>query len=109
MQSVLGYEVRKEGAPHDCLEDARAAMKLVLAKIEGGDDNNKPVPLLKQTNETDGMKLLCHRIPISIPGEKLLEILPGDFTIELKVNNSFPFLSTCDWSYNNSLHIVFLV
>ena len=36
-------------------------------------------------NETDGTKLLCHRIPISILGEKLLEVIPGDFTIEVKV------------------------
>lgn len=33
-QSVLGYEVRKKGSPHNCLDDARAAMKLVLAKVE---------------------------------------------------------------------------
>lgn len=84
-KSVLGYEVRKEGAPHDCLEDARAAMKLVLAKIEAGVDKNMP---FNQNGvfETDAMKLLCHRIPISIPGEKLLEIIPGDFTIEVKEN-----------------------
>ncbi|XP_052625361.1 small RNA degrading nuclease 1 isoform X4 [Lactuca sativa] len=67
-KAILGYEVRKEGAFHDCLEDARAAMKLVLAKIE--------------VVETDAMKLLCHCIPIAIPEEKLLEIIPGDFTIE---------------------------
>lgn len=41
-------------------------------------------------NETDGTKLLCHRIPISIPGEKLLEVIPGDFTIEVKVKK-LPF------------------
>lgn len=33
-QSVLGYEVRKPGSPHNCLDDACAAMKLVLAKIK---------------------------------------------------------------------------
>lgn len=47
LQSVLGYELRKEGEPHDCLEDARAAMKLVIAKIETGVDKNIP---LNQTN-----------------------------------------------------------
>ncbi|KAL4567204.1 hypothetical protein LXL04_022780 [Taraxacum kok-saghyz] len=84
-KSVLGYELRKEGAPHDCLEDARAAMKLVLAKIEAGVDKNLP---WKQNDvvETDSMKLLCHRIPIGIPREKLLEIIPGEFTIEVKDN-----------------------
>jgi RNA exonuclease 1 len=35
-QSVLGYEVRKKGSPHNCLDDACAAMKLVLAKVERG-------------------------------------------------------------------------
>lgn len=36
---MLGYELRKKGTPHNCLDDACAAMKLVLAKIEGGVDN----------------------------------------------------------------------
>nr|XP_043606552.1 small RNA degrading nuclease 1 [Erigeron canadensis] len=84
-KSVLKYELRKEGAPHDCLEDARAAMKLALAKIQGVDDN--AIPLTQnEVPEADTMKLLCHRIPIGIPGEKLLEIIPGDFTVELKPN-----------------------
>lgn len=39
MQSVLGSSVRKEGDPHDCRNDAEAAMKLVLAKIEHGFDD----------------------------------------------------------------------
>lgn len=37
LQSVLGYEVRKPGAAHNCLDDACAAMKLVLAKLDHGD------------------------------------------------------------------------
>ncbi|XP_024975945.1 small RNA degrading nuclease 1 [Cynara cardunculus var. scolymus] len=82
---ILGYELRKEGAPHDCVEDARAAMKLVLAKIEGGVDNTLPSNQ-NDVHETEAMKLLCHRIPINIPGEKLLEVIPGDFTIESKAN-----------------------
>nr|KJB18694.1 hypothetical protein B456_003G066000 [Gossypium raimondii] len=36
-KSVLGYEVRKPGAAHNCLDDACAAMKLVLAKLERGE------------------------------------------------------------------------
>lgn len=32
---MLGYELRKKGNPHNCLDDACAAMKLVLAKLEG--------------------------------------------------------------------------
>jgi len=35
-QSVLGYELRKKGAPHNCVDDACAAMKLVIAKIDKG-------------------------------------------------------------------------
>lgn len=37
LQSVLGYEVRMPGAAHNCLDDACAAMKLVLAKPEHGE------------------------------------------------------------------------
>jgi RNA exonuclease 1 len=40
---VFGYEVRRKGAPHNCLDDACAAMKLVLAKIEHGVDNVIPL------------------------------------------------------------------
>lgn len=32
---MLDYELRKKGEPHNCLDDACAAMKLVLAKLEG--------------------------------------------------------------------------
>lgn len=35
-QSVLGYKIRREGEPHNCLTDAQAAMKLVLAKLANG-------------------------------------------------------------------------
>lgn len=45
-QSVLGYEIRKKGTPHNCLDDASAAMKLVLAIIERRVDND--VPLLQE-------------------------------------------------------------
>lgn len=38
LQSVLGYELRKKGSPHNCLDDACAAMKLALWKIEHGVD-----------------------------------------------------------------------
>lgn len=36
-------------------------------------------------------KLLLHRIPTSVPREELHKIVPGDFTIEIKVtiSNSF--------------------
>jgi len=39
---VLGYELRKKGAPHNCVDDACAAMKLVVAKIGKGFDDVIP-------------------------------------------------------------------
>ncbi|KAL7254753.1 hypothetical protein ACSBR1_008986 [Camellia fascicularis] len=84
-KAVLGYEVRKEGAPHNCLDDATAAMKLVLAKIESGFDN--AIPLVHEgVPEIKKSKLLLHRIPVNVPGEELHKIIPGDFTIEIRPN-----------------------
>lgn len=39
LQAVLGYELRREGESHNCLRDAKAAMELVLAKLEHGFDD----------------------------------------------------------------------
>lgn len=36
----MGYELRKDGDPHNCMNDACAAMKLVLALLERGPENN---------------------------------------------------------------------
>ncbi|XP_076900857.1 small RNA degrading nuclease 1-like [Bidens hawaiensis] len=85
---VLGQEVRVEGDTHDCLDDARFAMKLVVAKLNGVADNinNSKLSHQNEVHEANAMKLLCHRIPIDISKEKLVEIIPGDFTIELKPN-----------------------
>lgn len=84
-KSVLGYELRKKGSPHNCLDDACAAMKLVLTKIEGGIDNGPPL-VHSGGPEIDMAKLLIHRIPISIPSEELHNIIPGEFTVEKKAN-----------------------
>ncbi|KAI7991035.1 Small RNA degrading nuclease 1 [Camellia lanceoleosa] len=81
-QAMLGYEVRKEGAPHNCLDDATTAMKLVLAKIESGFDN--AIALVHGGIKKS--KLLLHRIPVNVPGEELHKIIPGDFTIEIRPN-----------------------
>ncbi|XP_030947801.1 small RNA degrading nuclease 3-like [Quercus lobata] len=82
-KSVLGYEIRKKGAPHNCLDDASAAMKLVLAKIESGVDN--AIPLVQEDVPNSEMaKLFLHRIPKNVPAEELHKVIPGDFTIELK-------------------------
>lgn len=33
-------------------------------------------------------KLLLHKIPLYVPSEELLKVIPGDFTIELKVEHT---------------------
>lgn len=84
-KAVLGFELRKKGAPHNCLDDASAAMKLVLAYIEGGVDSIVPF-FQKDVLEKEMTKLLVHRIPISLPKDELHKIIPGDFIIEMKSN-----------------------
>ncbi|KAL8137837.1 hypothetical protein V2J09_003838 [Rumex salicifolius] len=96
------HEVRKQDAPHNCQDDACAAMKLVLAKLEKGYDN--VLPVLEEKSDTvssrilqesslefsdmkvqvnSGMyNLLLHRIPTSMPCEELNQIINGEFTIE---------------------------
>ncbi|KAJ8764501.1 hypothetical protein K2173_006241 [Erythroxylum novogranatense] len=84
-KSVLGYELREGGAPHNCQDDAIAAMKLVLAKIESGVDHE---PLVEQDVKhvpEETAKLLLHRIPITVPSEELQWALPGKFSVELKL------------------------
>ncbi|KAG9446081.1 hypothetical protein H6P81_012209 [Aristolochia fimbriata] len=80
-KSVLGYEVRKEGAPHNCLDDAYAAMKLVLAKLEHGFDD--PLPNPNEVSEDELSKLLLHGIPTSVPVEDLPKIFPSGLTVEV--------------------------
>jgi len=45
---VLGCGVREKGAPHNCLDDACAAMKLVLAKIKHGVDREFSISLAQE-------------------------------------------------------------
>ncbi|XVE87068.1 hypothetical protein DITRI_Ditri18aG0086600 [Diplodiscus trichospermus] len=79
-KSVLGYEVRNPSAAHNCLDDARAAMKLVLAKLEHGD-----IPLvLEYVPQAKMEKLLIHRIPIRVSREEISRVIPGNVTIEVK-------------------------
>lgn len=81
-KSVLGYELRKKGAPHDCVQDATAAMKLVLAAVKQGVDTI--IPSSEDVAALKMAKLLLHRIPKNVPCEELHRILPGDFTVEVK-------------------------
>ncbi|TQE12129.1 hypothetical protein C1H46_002199 [Malus baccata] len=83
IQSVLGYEVRKQGSPHNCLDDACAAMKLVLAKIKGEVGVIAP-PAQEDVREVNMAKLLLHRIPITVPSEELHNVIPGNYTIQVK-------------------------
>ncbi|KAF8410115.1 hypothetical protein HHK36_002637 [Tetracentron sinense] len=83
--TVLGYEVRKKGVPHNCLDDACAAMKLVLAKIEHGFDDGIALDR-EDVPESEMANLLLHGISTDIPREELQNIFPGDFTIEVQPN-----------------------
>ncbi|XP_022741598.1 small RNA degrading nuclease 1-like [Durio zibethinus] len=79
-KSLLGYEVRKPGAAHNCLDDACAAMKLVLAKLERGD-----IPLVQEdVTQPEMEKLLLHRIPINVHKEEISRVIPGAVAIEEK-------------------------
>ncbi|KAE8703745.1 Exonuclease [Hibiscus syriacus] len=69
-KSVLGYEVRKPGAAHNCLDDACAAMKLVLAKLERGEI----------TLVLDVWSLTA----VNVRREEISRIIPGAVAIEPK-------------------------
>ncbi|CAI0406195.1 unnamed protein product [Linum tenue] len=90
IQSILGYKLREEGAPHNCLDDARTAMKIVLAKLKHGVDKETPllVSNLKsasvQVPDDELARLLVHKIPSAVPTEELRRVFPANFTIELK-------------------------
>ncbi|VFQ60434.1 unnamed protein product [Cuscuta campestris] len=83
---VLGYELRENGCPHNCLDDAIAAMKLVKKKVEHDFDDSIPfTPREEGGEEKDRMaKLLIHRIPLGIRRTGLHEIISGEFTIQMK-------------------------
>ncbi|KAH9615745.1 hypothetical protein KSS87_023518 [Heliosperma pusillum] len=89
LETVLGYELRKKGASHNCADDACAAMKLVLAKIENGSNNVIPVTQ-PDVPENEKGKLLVHRIPQGLPSEELHQVIGGDFTIETQVSKKGP-------------------
>ncbi|KAL6551751.1 hypothetical protein OROGR_007905 [Orobanche gracilis] len=80
-KAILGYELRKKGHPHNCLDDACAAMKLVLARLDGRTDG----VITDEAEELDVAKLLLHRIPLHILSKDLKSVLPEDCTIEVKV------------------------
>ncbi|WOL12882.1 small RNA degrading nuclease 1 [Canna indica] len=75
---VLGVPVRKEGEPHNCLNDAQAAMKLVLAKLEHGYDDLIGIASNNILN-VDLSKLFIHKIPTEVPTQELQKLFPGEY------------------------------
>ncbi|CAM8921912.1 unnamed protein product [Rhodiola kirilowii] len=94
---VLGCEVRRPGDPHNCLDDARAAMKIVLAKIERRLD--EPIPLVQEDKPsmlgvgTELVKLFIHRVPDYVTSEDLYRVIPGDHKIEIQPRKSVEIYS----------------
>ncbi|GMN34538.1 hypothetical protein TIFTF001_004739 [Ficus carica] len=88
VQSLLGYELRKKDSPHNCLDDACAAMKLVIARLKNQVEDTIPLTEV-DVRECDTSKLFLHKIPVYVPSEELLKVMPGDFTIELKPSWKF--------------------
>ncbi|KAJ1273202.1 hypothetical protein BS78_06G261200 [Paspalum vaginatum] len=85
-KAVLGYSVREEGAPHNCLKDAEAAMNLVLAKLKHGFNN--PIEIAASSvTESDVLKLLVHRIPVYLPCQELHKIFSGNPDIDDKIDS----------------------
>lgn len=84
-KALLGYDLRK-GTQHNCLDDACAAMKLVLARLEGKIGDVIPEEVTSKGEEVDMARLLIHRIPVNVPSKDLKSVLPGNFCIEVKVS-----------------------
>ncbi|CAH2077378.1 unnamed protein product, partial [Thlaspi arvense] len=68
-KSILGYEVQKDGVPHNCVDDAAAAMKLVLAIVEKGVETS--IPVTKEMLESEKSRLYLHKIPHNVTSEEL--------------------------------------
>ncbi|KAI3978588.1 hypothetical protein MKX01_015763 [Papaver californicum] len=79
---VLRHELRQKGAPHNCLADARAAMKLALAKLEKGFDEIISLDAKEVTGDLS--KLFLHKIPIRVTTDELRKIFPEDSTVVLE-------------------------
>ncbi|XP_024007211.1 small RNA degrading nuclease 3 [Eutrema salsugineum] len=106
-KSVLGHEVRMAGAAHNCVHDAAAAMKLVLAVVEKGVDTLIPLPeeLLeadKTRREAGKTKLLLHKIPHYVSSEELQRVITGDFTLDVKAPKREGGYCTAEAVFNSS-------
>ncbi|EOA15059.1 hypothetical protein CARUB_v10028420mg [Capsella rubella] len=92
-KSVLGEELRMAGAAHNCVHDAAAAMKLVLAVVEKGVDTTiqqtKEMLEAEKTRnearqEAGKTQLLFHKIPHNVSSQELQGVLTGNFTLNVK-------------------------
>ncbi|KAJ0239095.1 Small RNA degrading nuclease 3 [Hirschfeldia incana] len=88
-KSVLDEELRMQGAAHNCVHDAAAAMKLVLAVVEKGVETSIPqteemLEFEKTTHEAKKASLYLHRIPNNVPSQELRRVITGDFRVEVK-------------------------
>lgn len=80
---VLGHDLREEGKPHICLDDAIAAMRLTLSKLDRG--LNDPLDMGDpEVNEADFSKLYIHKIPIGTSYDKLQTLFPKKYSAEIQ-------------------------
>ncbi|KAI3903780.1 hypothetical protein MKX01_016799 [Papaver californicum] len=90
-KTVLGYDLRERDAPHNCLADAQAAMKLVLAKLEHKFDGVIPLKS-KEVLESDGVIPLKSKEVLESDGVvplKSKEVLESDGVVPLKSKDVF--------------------
>ncbi|KAJ4877631.1 Small RNA degrading nuclease 3 [Raphanus sativus] len=88
-KSVLDEELRMEGAAHNCVHDAAAAMKLVLAVVEKGVETLIPqteqmLEVEKTIHEAKKASLYLHKIPHNVPSQELRGVIMGDFKVDVK-------------------------
>ncbi|RZC54937.1 hypothetical protein C5167_013803 [Papaver somniferum] len=89
--TVLGYDLRESGAPHNCLADAQAAMKLVLAKLENKFDVVIPLKI-KEVLESDGVIPLKRKKVLESDGVvplKTKDVLESDGFVPMKSKDVF--------------------
>ncbi|XP_057843273.1 small RNA degrading nuclease 1 isoform X3 [Cryptomeria japonica] len=86
---VLGCDLREEGKSHVCLDDAIAAMRLTLAKLELG--VNDPIDMGEsEVSEADLSKLYIHNIPGCISMEDLMNLFPKEYSVEIQDSYGHP-------------------
>lgn len=80
---VLDYDLREEGKPHICLDDAIAAMRLTLAKLDRG--LNDPLDMGDlEVNEADFSKLYIHKIPVGTSKDEVQNLFPKKYSVEIQ-------------------------